>query len=338
MVDLSAAPVRVALDAFGGDNAPDAIVAGALAVAGENIQVLLVGREADLKRALPPRAAHIEIVDAPDVIKSGDEPVKAVRGQADSSLVVAAKLVATGRADAFVSAGNTGAVVAAGLLHVRRMKGVIRPAICVALPALPSPVVFLDIGANAEVRSEHLRQFAIMGQAYASAVLGLAAPTVGLLSIGEEPTKGGAAVIEAHAVLAADSAINFRGNVEGRDVLNHVVDVVVTDGFTGNVALKVMEGTATAMFNLMRAAAADSPRAKIGGLLLRPALRGLRAALDPEEYGGTYLLGLNGVVIIAHGNSQPRGVANAVRTGARGVRSGLLRTIAARIDKSAEPR
>jgi glycerol-3-phosphate acyltransferase PlsX len=310
MADV-AAPVRVALDAFGGDNAPEAIVAGALAVAGENVQVLLVGRSADLRSMVPQSAGHIEIVDATDVINSGDEPVKAVRRQPDSSLVVAAKLVADGRADAFVSAGNTGAVVAAGLLYVRRMKGVIRPAICVALPALPSPVVFLDIGANAEVRSEHLRQFAIMGQAYASEVLGLLAPTVGLLSIGEEPTKGSAAVIEAHAVLAADASINFAGNVEGRDVLNHVVDVVVTDGFTGNVALKVMEGTATVMFKHMRAAAEESPRAKLGGLLLRPALRALRASLDPEDYGGTYLLGLNGVVIIAHGNSQARGIANA---------------------------
>jgi glycerol-3-phosphate acyltransferase PlsX len=326
--------VRVALDAFGGDNAPDAVVEGALAVADENIQVLLVGRAAELQRRVPAATTHIEIVDAPDVIASGDEPVKAVRARPESSLVVAAKLVVAGRADAFVSAGNTGAVVAAGLLHIRRMKGVIRPAICAIMPALPSPVVFLDAGANAEVRSEHLRQFAIMGQAYAREVLHIEAPTVGLLSIGEEPTKGTAAVIEANAVLAADPAIDFKGNVEGRDLMNRTVDVVVTDGFTGNVALKVLEGAAKAMFKMMRAATEGSPRAQIGGLLMRPALRGLRATLDPEEYGGTYLLGLNGVVIIAHGDSQARGVANAVRTGARGVRSGLLQTIAARIAAS----
>lgn len=324
--------VRVAVDALGGDRAPEVVVEGALEAAGELLQVVLAGPRERLLALLPGGGhPHIEVVDAPDRIASGDEPVEAVRGKPQSSLVVAARLAAEGRADAFVSVGNTGAVLAAGLLLVRRIRGVARPAICTLLPAVPLPVVFLDAGANAEVRPEHLRQFAIMGQAFATEVLGLDDPTVGLLSIGEEPSKGTAAVIEAHKLLAADPQINFYGNVEGYQLMVRKVDVVVADGFAGNIALKVLEGTAKTVVNEIRNAVLGSLRAKFGALVMSRDLKRIAAALDPEEYGGAYLLGLNRPVVIGHGGSGPRGVANAIRTASRAVTSALLPTISERV-------
>ncbi len=324
--------VTVALDAAGGDNAPGEVVQGALAAASERLRLLLVGPQ-DVLHALPgvPTNPYVEVVHAPDLIRSSDEPTKAVRSKPDSSLVMAARLVAEGKADACVSAGNTGAVVVAGLLHVRRMKGVLRPAICQLMPAVPLPVVLLDVGANAEVRAEHLRQFAIMGQVFASEVVGLPDPQVGLLSIGEEPTKGTPVVIEAHKVLSEDPAINFYGNVEGRDIMARVVDVIVTDGFSGNIALKVTEGTARTVLLEIRNAVTGSWRAKVGAFIMAPDLRRIRSALDPEDYGGSYLLGLNAPVVIAHGNSHARGIGNAVKTASRAVTSGVLQTIAARL-------
>jgi glycerol-3-phosphate acyltransferase PlsX len=324
--------VTVALDAAGGDNAPAEVVRGALSAAGERLRLLLVGPEERL-RALPgvPGNPYVEVVHAPDLIGASDEPTRAVRAKPDSSLVMAARLVADGRADACVSAGNTGAVVVAGLLHVRRMKGVLRPAICQLMPAVPLPVVLLDVGANAEVRPEHLRQFAVMGQVFASEVVGLDDPQVGLLSIGEESTKGTPIVIEAHRLLSEDQTINFYGNVEGYDIMARVVDVIVTDGFTGNVALKVTEGTARTILTEIRNAVTGSWRAKVGALIMAPDLRRIRAALDPEDYGGSYLLGLNAPVVIAHGNSHARGIGNAVKTASRAVTSGLLQTIADRL-------
>ncbi len=274
---------------------------------------------------------HIEIVPATEKIGSGDEPVEAVRGRPDSSLVVAARLVADGKADAFVSMGNTGAALAAGLLHVHRIKGVLRPALCTLLPAIPLPVVFLDAGANAEVRPEALRQFAVLGSVFAQEMLGLERPTVGLLSIGEEPTKGTQVVIEAHKLMAADPQINFFGNVEGRDLSRHTVDVVVTDGFTGNVALKVFEGTARTIVGEIRSAVLGSLRAKIGAAIMAPDLRHIAQALDPEQYGGAYLLGLRHPMIVGHGSSRAAGVANGIRTASRGVTSELLPTIARRL-------
>jgi glycerol-3-phosphate acyltransferase PlsX len=319
----------VAVDAMGGDNAPEAVVAGALQAASEGVGVLLVGRASLLADLIAGKreAASIEIVDAPDVIGAGDEPVSSVRAHPDASMVVAARLVAEGRADAAFSAGNTGAFVAASLLTVRRMRGVKRPAICAVLPAVPRPVVLLDVGANAEVRSEHLRQFAHMGRAFASEVLGVARPTVALLSIGEEPGKGTSLVVETHRLLAADPDLDFFGNVEGRDLLVHKADVVVTDGFTGNVALKTAEGAARALFVNLRGAAASSTPGRLGALLLRRDLRALRDRLDPEEYGGLHLLGMSRPVVIGHGSTGVRGAANAVRYAARAASGGMLAAI-----------
>lgn len=322
--------VVIAVDAQGGDNAPQAIVQGALRAASADVTVLLVGRAAQL-RELVGDAPYAEIVDAPDVIGSGDEPAHAVRDKPQSSLMVAARLVAEGRADAFYSAGNTGACLAAGLLTVRRLKGVLRPAICVVLPSQPRPTVLLDAGANAEVQPAHLRQFALLGRAFCREVLGVAEPIVGLLSIGEEPGKGTPQVIEAHKLLAADLGAAFYGNVEGRDLLNSTVDVVVTDGFSGNVALKASEGAAKAVLGLLKQAIAQSARAKAGALLLKPNLLRVRAALDPEEYGAMHLLGMNRPMLIGHGSSGARGAENAVRYAARAVSGHLVEAIAARL-------
>jgi glycerol-3-phosphate acyltransferase PlsX len=329
--------VRVAVDALGGDRAPEVVVEGALEAAGELLHVLLVGPEDTLRDLLPAGGSpHIEIVSATEKIGSGDEPVGAVRGRPQSSLVVAARLVADGRADAFVSMGNTGAALAAGLLHVHRIKGVLRPALCTLLPAVPLPVVFLDAGANAEVRPESLRQFAILGQVFAQEVLGIDKPSVGLLSIGEEPTKGTQVVIEAHRLMAADPQINFYGNVEGRDLTRHTVDVIVADGFSGNVALKVFEGTARTIVGEIRNAVLGSLRAKIGAAIMAPDLKRIGAALDPEQYGGAYLLGLRRPMIVGHGSSHAQGVANGIRTASRGVTSDLLPAIARRLGAGAE--
>jgi phosphate acyltransferase len=324
-------PVRVAVDAAGGDNAPDEVVLGALQAAGPQIQVVLVGDETKLRALVPPDAAFVSVVHAADVIGYDEEPARAARSKIQSSIVVGLKLVHDGGADAFVSAGNTGAVVAGSLLYVRRIKGVQRPAICTIMPCVPSPIAFLDVGANAECRPEHLRQFAVMGQAFAREVMSIATPTVGLLSIGEEPTKGTSDVIEAHKLIAGDDRISFYGNVEGRDIMNRTVDVVVTDGFTGNVGLKTIEGTAKAVMLGVRSAIDASLATKLGGALLRAELLRLKAALDPEEFGGALLVGMNAPVVIAHGNSKARGVAQAVRMARRGAVSELLPTIAAEL-------
>ncbi len=323
--------VRVAVDAAGGDNAPDEVVRGALQAAGPLVHIVFVGDEARLRPLLPADAQFASVVHAPDVIGYDEEPAWAARNKTASSIVVGLKLTHEGRADAFVSAGNTGAVVAGSLLYVRRITGVQRPAICTIMPCVPSPIAFLDVGANAECRPEHLRQFAVMGQAFAREVMSIPGPTVGLLSIGEEPTKGTPDVIEAHRLIAADRRINFYGNVEGRDIMNRTVDVVVTDGFTGNVGLKTIEGTARAVMLAVRNSIDVSLRTKIGGALLRTQLLRVRDALDPEEFGGALLVGMNAPVVIAHGNSRARGVAQAVRMARRGAVSELLPTIAAEL-------
>jgi len=325
--------VRVAVDALGGDHAPEIVVDGVLQAANALLKVLLVGPEGRLRELLAGRESpFVEIVDAADRIASGDEPVEAVRGKPGSSLVTAVRLTSEGAAEACFSAGNTGAMLAAGMLHVHRIKGVMRPAICTLLPAVPLPVVFLDAGANADVRPEHLRQFAVMGQVFAHEVLGIADPTVGLLSIGEEPGKGNAVTIEAHKLIAADPQINFFGNVEGHQLVQRTVDVIVADGFAGNIALKVFEGTAKTIVSEIRKAVSGSGRAKVGAAIMAPDLRRIGAALDPEEYGGAYLLGLRRPLIIGHGSSRAKGVANGIRTASRGVTSELLPTLAARIE------
>jgi glycerol-3-phosphate acyltransferase PlsX len=323
----------VAVDAMGGDRAPSEVVAGAVEAAGGEVRVLLVGRPDELEAELAghPAAPQVEIVAASDVIGSSDEPVAAVRSRPDSSMVRACRLVRDGAAGAIVSAGPTGAMLAASLVHIGRIPGIQRPGIAVPLPALGAPCVLIDSGANPDARPEHLAQFGAMGAQFASDVLGVEAPKVGLLSIGEEASKGNQRTLEAHALLSAAPGFDFAGNCEGRDVLSGRFQVVVADGFAGNVLLKGLEGAAAALFGEMRRAAESSTRAKIGGLLLRPALRAMRDRTEPDNYGGAYLLGMRGGVVIAHGNSGRKGVRNAIRIAARGAEVGVVGRMAERL-------
>jgi glycerol-3-phosphate acyltransferase PlsX len=327
VVDLTVteqSPVTLTLDAEGGDNAPSEIVAGALEAACPDLRVLLVGRPEVLEPLLAGATRdNVEIVPSSSVISSEHEPAAAVKNMQDSSIVVGARTVADGRSQGFVSAGSTGAMLAASLLVIKRAGSIRRPAIVTTLPGMEGPVVFLDAGANADCRPEHLLEFGILGTAFARTTLGTAEPRVGLLNIGEEQSKGSELARVAHGLLK-ESGLNFVGNVEGRDLLRNTADVVVTDGFTGNVALKLLEGCLSSMFARMKEAASSGFRAKMGGMLLRPSLHELRATLDPEERGGTYLLGVRGLVVICHGNSSRRAIANALRFGADALRKGVL--------------
>jgi phosphate acyltransferase len=319
---------RIAVDAMGGDRGPDEIVAGALEARSDAIEPIVFG-----DASLDPRG--MELHATTDVIGMHERPAEAVRAKPDSSLVAAVRAVAEGKADAVVSAGNTGAMLAAGLLELRRIAGVMRPAIAVPIPAQRGPSVLLDAGANADARAEHLLQFATMGAVFAEEILERANPSVRLLSIGEEREKGNQLTLEAHELLAA-SELNFQGNTEGRDILSGAADVVVTDGFTGNVTLKLLEGTIRTILDALRAEITATPRGKLGGLLIRPAARRLRHRLDPDTYGGAYLLGLRGLAVIAHGNSSRTAIANAVRLAARGVDHDVVGRLAARLPQRTE--
>jgi len=320
--------IRIAVDAMGGDRGPGQIVAGALAARDAGLTPLLVGPAALDTHGL-------ELLEAPDAIAMHEKPAEAVRAKPQSSLVAAVRAVGEGRADAVVSAGNTGAMLAAGLLELRRIPGVLRPAIAVPIPARRGPSLLIDAGANADARPEHLVQFATMGAVFAEEILDVANPEVRLLSIGEEREKGNQLTLEAHELLAAGD-LNFAGNCEGRDLLGGAADVVVTDGFTGNVALKLLEGTIRNLLDALREEIAASATGKLGGLLIRPAARRLRQRLDPDTYGGAYLLGLRGLAVIAHGNSSPTAIANAVRLAARGVEHDVVGRLAARLSQQAE--
>src|SRR5690348_14988714 len=265
-----------------------------------------------------------------------DKAAEAVRANEDWILVAAVRAVTQHDADAVVSAGNTGAMLAAGLLHLRRLKGVMRPAIAVPIPARRGPSVLLDAGANADARPEQLVQFAHMGAVFAEEILEIRDPEVRLLSIGEEDEKGNQLTLEAHRLLRADDRIRFAGNAESRDLLRGAADVVVTDGFTGNIALKLLEGTIKELLGELREEITATTAGKLGGLLIRPATRRLRARLDPDTYGGAYLLGLRGLVVIAHGNSGRTAIANAIRLAARGVDHDVVGRLASRLPQKAE--
>jgi phosphate acyltransferase len=318
--------IRVAVDAMGGDRGPDEIVAGALAAASPEIVPIVIGPSGLDTHGL-------ELVEASDVIAMEEKPAEAVRHKPQSSLVVACRLVGEGKADAVISAGNTGAMLAACLLELRRIPGVRRPAIAVTIPARRGPSVLLDSGANADARPEDLVQFAHMGAVFAEEILCVSHPKVRLLSIGEEAEKGNHLTLEAHALLAA-SDLNFAGNTEGRDLLVRAGDVVVTDGFTGNVALKLLEGTIQSLLEAFREEVTATFRGKLGGLLIRPAARRLRERLDPDTYGGAYLLGLRGLAVIAHGNSSRRAIENAIRLAARGVENDVVGRLAERVGET----
>jgi glycerol-3-phosphate acyltransferase PlsX len=310
----------VALDGRGAERGSEAIVAGARAAAADGIALRVFGDRARL--AALEGADGVELLDAPGEISNDEEPVAAVRGREDASIVLAAADVAAGRSDALASAGPTGATMTAALFALRRMQGVRRPALALQMLAPGregAPSLMLDVGANTEARVGDLVQFAYLGTAFSRAVLGVERPRVALLSVGEEPKKGTDEVIGAHAALAVAEGIEFAGNVEGRDLLGDAADVIVTDGFTGNVALKTIEGTARTVATAVGAAARSGPIAAVGGLLLRPALGGLRREMDPDTTGGAILLGLRGVAVVAHGSSGGAGITNAIRLAARSV-------------------
>jgi glycerol-3-phosphate acyltransferase PlsX len=296
------------------------LVEGALQALAEGIGLRVFGDPGELARLAD---AGAEIIEATDAISNEDDPVAAVRSREHASVVMAAADVASGASHALVSAGPTGATMTAALFALRRLSGVRRPALAVQLPQPgsdgPLPL-FLDVGANSEARAHDLVQSAVMGAAFSRAVLGVDAPRVALLSVGEESKKGNAVVVEAHSGLTGMPGIDFVGNIEGRDLLTASADVIATDGFTGNVALKTLEGTAKTVAAAVGAAARSNPVAGFGGLLLRPALGGLRSQMDPDNTGGAILLGVRGVTVVGHGSSGPVGVANAIRLAVRAVR------------------
>jgi len=308
------APVTVALDGFGAEQGFPVLAEGARAAAADGIRLRVFG---------PPDRLGLDGVDGIEVlageewISNEEDAVPAVRARQDASVVRAAADVSEGRADAMVSHGSTGAMMAAATFGLRRIKGVQRPALAVQLPVPGHRVLFLDVGANVEVRAQHLVQFAYLGAAFSEAVLGVVEPTVGLLSVGEESGKGREEVVAAGELLEGAEEIEFRGNVEGRDLPDGAVDVVVTDGFTGNVALKLMEGTARRVAAAIGEAARSNPLSAAGGLLMRPALGGLRRELHPDSTGGAILLGLRGMAVVGHGSAGAEGIANAIRLAAR---------------------
>ncbi len=333
--------MRIAFDAMGGDHAPEATVAGALAAAEHGFEIVLVGDEgiileqiADAKvGGLPPTC---RIHHATEVVEMEDSPGAILRRKRDSSLRVAFELVANGQADAVVTMGNSGAALAAGMFVSGRLPGVLRPAITALVPSQRAPVVLLDVGANVECKPEHLHQFALMGRALAEVGLRREAPSVALLANGTEDEKGTDATRAAAALLRANPDLNFVGLVEPAGVFAGDVDVVVSDGFVGNVFLKTAEATSRHMVDLVREAADSGVVARAGGALLRPALRRTLARLDAAEVGGALLLGIDAVAVIGHGNADARSVGNALRTAARLQSEGLLDRVAAALEPPTE--
>jgi glycerol-3-phosphate acyltransferase PlsX len=325
--------VRIAVDAMGGDHAPASAVEGAVRARREHKeQVVLVGRSAEIRPLLErfDPGSDIQIVDAPDVNEMHEEPAQAVRRKPGASLVVCAELVKQGLADGIFSAGNTGAATAVGTLVLGRIEGVKRAALPVVLPNRHGLTILLDAGANKDVLPEWLVQFGIMGSIYAHELIGIRDPRVGLINIGEEDSKGNKLAREAFP-LFKDAPFKFVGNVEGRDLFNGRVDVAVCDGFTGNVILKVGEGIADLFFHLIKEEISVAPMLQIPAAMLKPAFARIRARTDYGERGGAPLLGVKGVLVIGHGSSNARAVANAIRTAGEAVRHGIIEKIRERI-------
>ncbi|MBE7021769.1 MAG: phosphate acyltransferase PlsX [Ruminococcaceae bacterium] len=326
--------MRIAVDAFGGDHAPEAIVKGCVQAVSEcNAELILVGKEQILAALLEHEdvpTGKIHIHHAEEVIETSESPVDSIRRKKDSSLVVGLELVKNGEADAVVSAGNTGAYLAGAFRTLGRVKGVKRPALTTVLPTVGNPGVILDVGANADCRPLHLVQFAQMGAIYAEHVLGIQHPRVGLLNIGAEEAKGNALTKETHQLLKS-APVNFIGNIEPRDVPYGLADVIVCDGFTGNVVIKLIEGTASALFSMMKDVFYKSTLTKLAAGILKPGLKTVKSRMDYSEYGGAPLLGIDGVVFKAHGSSDAKAIKNAVKTTALYVEAGVNEKIKAAI-------
>jgi glycerol-3-phosphate acyltransferase PlsX len=331
--------IRIAVDAMGGDHAPSAIVDGAVAAARHlDAQIALVGAAASVETALNTHAdwrdLAIEIVDAPDVIAMTEPPAAALRRKPGASIRVAADRVARGEAEAIVSAGHTGAAVMAAYSAFGTIPGVDRPALATTIPTRSHPAVLLDAGANVECRPQHLLQFAIMGSVYARVAAGIARPRVGLLSIGEEETKGNELTREAHRLLKS-APINFIGNVEGREIYSGDADVIVCDGFTGNIVLKTSEGLVDAVEALLGEELQGTFSSQVGYLLSRRAFRRFRRRVDYSEYGGAPLLGVAGLAIVCHGRSSPKAIRNAIAMAYRFATSNFIRRVEQEISRAA---
>ncbi len=308
--------MAIYVDAMGGDNAPAAMVEGAVMAANEfGCDITLIGDDAAIERILEKMSLptqRISVHDAKEVIDMTDDPVRAVRAKRNSSMVVGASLIKEDKYSVFLSAGSTGALLASALLFTGRIEGIHRPALTTLLPG-KKPFLFLDNGANADCKAEYLVQFAKMGSVYMEAVTGVKNPKVGLLNIGAEEHKGNALIKDAHALLAGEKGIDFYGNVEPTEIFDGRCDVVVTDGFTGNIFLKTLEGTASYLLSLIKSALKSGLQAKIGGLLIKKDLKKTLKAIDPSTHGGALLLGINGGVFKTHGNSDAATVRNAIK-------------------------
>src|SRR5579862_6804471 len=323
--------ITIALDAMGGDHAPRAEVEGAILAARElGVRVLLVGIEETVRQELERhkrRDLPIEIVNATEVVTMNDSPSHAFRRKKESSLHVAARLVRDGKADALVSAGNTGAVMTVARFVIGTLSSVDRPALAFAFPNMKEKVsIILDVGANVDSKPAHLEQFAVMGEIYYRTIWGVKKPRVALLSIGEEEVKGNELTREASGLLKQTS-LNFVGNIEGRDVFSGDVDVIVCDGFIGNVALKISEGVAQHITKVLKKELKSTWRSKLGAMLARPAFKEFRKKIDYAEYGGAPLLGVKGISVIGHGSSNPNAIKNAIRVAAELSRSQVNDTI-----------
>lgn len=322
--------VTVAVDGNGADLGPAEVAQGASLAATRGVRVLLF---ADASQ-IGPVADGVEVIDAPVSIAKASDPAYAVRSTPDASIVQAAKAVADGRAQALVSGGSTGSALAAGLFNLKRDRGIYRPALALPLPRPGHrPLLLLDVGANVSCRPEHLVQFAHMGSAFAQAVMGVEDPRVALLSNGVEPAKGTPDLKEVHERLAGEggTGLHFLGNIEGTDVMTPAADVVVTDGFSGNIALKLIEGVSSQTLSIIRDIARRSFRAKVGGFLLMPSVQGLREEIDPETTGGAYMLGLRQIGVVAHGRFTRKGFARAIEVAAHGVEQDVIGRTRARL-------
>ncbi|MBU7005486.1 phosphate acyltransferase PlsX [Phosphitispora fastidiosa] len=308
--------MKIAVDAMGGDYAPVETVKGAVEASQElGLEIILVGDEVRIKKELAQYEigkAAVSVIHAPEVIEMGEAPGAAIRKKKNSSIVVSTRLVKEGAADAVVSAGNTGAAMGAALLGLGRIKGIHRPAIASVLPTVKGRSLFLDVGANAVCDPQNLLQFAVMGSIYSNKILGATNPRIGLLNIGEEETKGNPLYVEAYQLIK-ESGLNFVGNVEGRDITGGIADVIVCDGFVGNIVLKFGEGLAKDLMSMLREEFMKNIFVKIGAALVFSQAKGLRKKIDYAESGGAPLLGVNGVAVISHGSSQARAIKNAIR-------------------------
>ena len=335
--------MNLVIDAMGGDNAPKEIVKGAVEACKKEtgFNIILVGKEKLIKKELLNYKDYpknrIKVKHSSEVVTMNDSPAKALRRKKDSSLNVGTNIIKDKEADAFISAGNTGAVMAAGLFNIGRLPGIKRPSISTIFPAENGNTLLMDAGANTDSKPENLLQFAVMGEIYAKKVLKISNPRIGLLSIGEEKKKGNDLVKNTYKLLEEDKRVsNFIGNVEGRDIFKDKCDIIVCDGFVGNVVLKTTEGAASFMFDLLKEAFTKNIRAKLGAGFLKPYLKEMKDKLDYTQYGGAPLLGINGVVIISHGSSNATAIVNAIKVAINAVENNVVQLIEEEINREGE--